>query len=421
MLSVRITAGHRPLSSDDPCLGLVPLETGSTVAKLCPAVLWLKATGDLVVFHQLQNGISELVVILIELGSIRCILLISVMSKLLFLWFDMEMGWEMADMPDTEAGPDLKLPEAECGLLSGKMALIKNLLTRIRCDVVLGQHSIRLRVDNDAQKEDEKQAPPDQPARGVFDILVVELLQNGISQLQESFGYSSGILVVDKLKQLVYGSLVELLGCNLVRVVPVGEVESGTMLVLGPVQQKGSVFQNLHQVPFHIGLAGPVTHCCPNVENRNQKVLSSGFRFRNQAGQSRCPNIGSSLILRTIRSSGIGKAGMDKNGERIVTLERQQSLNVHSSAVFGRTCVDSSSRTAMEGQDGFHRSKTTVGKTLHLGVEEGITAELVAAVAYIMDGAVKGREILLVVTTETVDQITMSYFPAAGQAGTEGS
>jgi hypothetical protein len=55
-------------------------------------------------------------------------------------------------------------------------------------------------MDNDAQKEDEKQAPPDQPARGVFDILVVELLQNGISQLQESFRYSGGILVVDKLK-----------------------------------------------------------------------------------------------------------------------------------------------------------------------------------------------------------------------------
>ena len=130
------------------------------------------------------------------------------------------------------------------------------------------------------------------------------------------------------------------------------------MLVLGPVQQKGSILEDLHQVPFHIGLARPVTHCCPDVENGNKKVLSGGLGLRDKPCQSSSPDFGSSLILRTIRSSRIGKAGMNKNGQRIVALERQQSLYIHSSAVLGRTCMGSSSRTAMKGQDGFHGLQT---------------------------------------------------------------
>ncbi len=49
------------------------------------------------------------------------VLMIEAVSKL-FLGFDMEMGCEIADMPEMEAGPDLKLPEAEWGLFSGNMA-----------------------------------------------------------------------------------------------------------------------------------------------------------------------------------------------------------------------------------------------------------------------------------------------------------
>jgi hypothetical protein len=78
--------------------------------------------------------------------------------------------------------------------------LFQNLLTGVRSDVVLGQHSIRLWMDNDAQKENEEKASPNQPSGGIFDILVVKLLQDGISKFQESFRYSSGILIVDELK-----------------------------------------------------------------------------------------------------------------------------------------------------------------------------------------------------------------------------
>ena len=39
-------------------------------------------------------------------------LMIEAVSKL-FLVLDIGMGWEIADMPEIEAGPDLKLPEAE--------------------------------------------------------------------------------------------------------------------------------------------------------------------------------------------------------------------------------------------------------------------------------------------------------------------
>jgi hypothetical protein len=53
------------------------------------------------------------------------VLIMETVSKLLFLGFDMEMGCEMEDMPDIDAGPDLKLPEAECGRLSGNMAFTK--------------------------------------------------------------------------------------------------------------------------------------------------------------------------------------------------------------------------------------------------------------------------------------------------------
>jgi hypothetical protein len=130
--------------------------------------------------------------------------------------------------------------------------LFQDLLSGIWSDVVIHKHAIRFRVNDDAQQKDEKEAPPYQPSGSVFDQFTVQPFEDGVSQLKKAFRDTGGVVVVDHLKQIVHRIVIEFLGSNFVGVVPVGKIESGTMLILGSFQEERTVFEDLHQIPFHI-------------------------------------------------------------------------------------------------------------------------------------------------------------------------
>jgi hypothetical protein len=214
-------------------------------------------------------------------------------------------------------------------------------------------------MDNDTQKENKEKASPNQPARGVFDVLVVQFGEHRVSKLQETFGDSRGIVVVHQLKEVIDRLVVKVLCRDFVRVLPVGEVESRAVLVFGSFEEKCAVLQDLHQVPFHIGLARPVPHSGPNIQHRNKEMLAGRLGLRNQSGQRSRPNLGPPLVLGAVRSRRVGEARMDKNGQRVVTLERHEPLNINVGAMpRRRTCVRPCGRPAMEWKNRLHRLQT---------------------------------------------------------------
>jgi hypothetical protein len=88
-------------------------------------------------------------------------------------------------------------------------------------------------------------------------------------------------------------------------------MDTCTSLVLGFLQQEGSILEDFHEIPFHIAFPGPISHGCPNIENTANKGIHAGSALGDQSRACGGPHIRSPNIFQGIWASGIGKASMN--------------------------------------------------------------------------------------------------------------
>ncbi len=192
--------------------------------------------------------------------------------------------------------------------------------------MVFGHHAIRLNpsaviqkqvgaeylgVNDSVEKEDRKEPLGHEKSSGGIVPLRVQLPQDGVSQFDETFRNASGAWIVHQLKESTEGGIIELIRGDRVLGIAWLDVDPGPGLVLGFFQQEGSILEDFHEVPFHVGPARPVPHGCPNIQNATEERIRACLGLRNQSGASGRPHVRSPEVFRGIRPSGVGKAGMN--------------------------------------------------------------------------------------------------------------
>lgn len=214
------------------------------------------------------------------------------------------------------------------------------------------------------------------------------------------------------------------------------------------------------------------SHAGPYVQDGLDEAVCSCLVLLDHLGAGGGPDIGTAQVLGGVRSRGIGEDGVDERGQRVVSLERQETLHGAGSRWRGLArgrVLATSSRDGNDGLDGIQglakgregsqvllRQACNAGSQevrigadfgneveqrvqdlgghmvqkggggegrpvglegalglceLEVGLEEGVLAGGVAGVADVVEGIVEGGEALLVVGAEVVDEGAVGQLP----------
>lgn len=188
--------------------------------------------------------------------------------------------------------------------------------------------------------------------------LVVELAENGISNLQNTFWNAARAgLVVDDLKQTLHGLVEELISGDGVLCAPGRGLALSRRLVVGPLQQELAVLQGLHEIELEVCFSGPLAHASPDIEDSLDESICSGPVLLDHLGAGGSPHIGPPQVLCGIRTGGIGKDGVDEGGEGIMSLEAQQTLDGTGAGLAGLAGSGHLGAGTGDGNDGLDRIK----------------------------------------------------------------
>ena len=76
-------------------------------------------------------------------------------------------------------------------------------------------------MNNDTQKKDEKKVSPDKPFRRIFNEFIAKLTDDSVSQFNQAFWNTRGVVIVNELEKSVHRLLIEFCGRNFIRAIPV--------------------------------------------------------------------------------------------------------------------------------------------------------------------------------------------------------
>jgi hypothetical protein len=182
-------------------------------------------------------------------------------------------------------------------------------------------------VDDSIEKENGKEPLGNEKSPGRIMSLGIKFSDYGIAQFNEAFWDNSGSWVINNVEEALDRAVIKLISSYDILGTSWLDVETWASMLLGFLQEERSILEDLHQVPFQVAPTRPISHSSPDIENAADERIRAWLALGNQPGAGGGPDIGPPYVLPGVGASRVREARMNQGRQRIMTLERKETLN----------------------------------------------------------------------------------------------